>query len=139
MRTMKSLYDEGSTFRIRMKTLLLTIVIVISAADSFAQKKKPTRQAKTAPAQSTSDLAKLRDEYIKATKEYKASLQKLLTLYQNSARKAEDRVNQTQKLLTEGLISKRELEQSEHALADAKLKVSGVEQQISNADTQIAQ
>ena len=122
-----------------MKAVIIALVLMLSPADSVAQKKKPARQAKTAPAQTTGDLAKLRDEYIKATKDYKASLQKLLTLYQDSLRKAEERVNQSQKLLADGLISKRELERSEQTLADAKLKVSGTEQQVAGADTQIAQ
>ena len=139
VRILNSLYDQAFDLRLEMKALLLTLVLLISAADSFAQKKKPARQTKTAPAQSTNDLTKLRDEYIKATKDYKASLQKLLTLYQDSVRKAEERVNQSQKLLAEGLISKRELERSEQTLADAKLKVRGTEQQIAGADTQIAQ
>ena len=136
---MNSLYDQAVDFRFEMKAVLLTLVLLISASDSFAQKKRPARQTKTTPIQSTGDLTKLRDEYIKATKDYKASLQKLLTLYQESVRKAEERVNQSQKLLADGLISKRELERSEQALADAKLKVSGTEQQIAGADTQIAQ
>jgi len=119
-----------------MKAVIIALVLMLSPADSVAQKKKPARQAKTVPAESTGDLTKLRDEYIKATKDYKASLQKLLTLYQDSVRKAEERVNQSQKLLADGLISKRELERSEQALADAKLKVSGTEQQVASADRQ---
>jgi len=78
---MNSLYDQAVDFRFEMKAVLLTLVLLISASDSFAQKKRPARQTKTAPAQSTNDLEKLRDEYIKTTKDYKASLQKLLTLY----------------------------------------------------------
>ncbi len=80
------------------------------------------------------EVVRLRDEYIEATKEYKASLQKLLTLYQDSVLKAEERVNQSQKLFSENLLSKGELERSEKALADIKQKVIGVEQQITNAD-----
>src|SRR5438067_6264890 len=122
-----------------MKAVIIALVLMLSPADSVAQKKKPARQAKTVPAESTGDLTKLRDEYIKATKDYKASLQKLLTLYQDSVRKAEERVNQSEKLLADGLISKRELERSEHALADAKLKLSRIQQQVASAATQIAQ
>src|SRR5437870_11919062 len=44
-----------------------------------------------------------------------------------------------QKLLAEGLIAKKDLEQAENAVADAKLKVSGVENQIGTADAQLAQ
>jgi hypothetical protein len=44
-----------------------------------------------------------------------------------------------QKLLEQGLISKHELEQADTSVADARLKVSTVESQISSADAQIAQ
>src|SRR5438046_9164734 len=111
-----------------MNEVINSLVLMISPSKTVEQKKKPARQAKTAPIQSTGDLTKLRDEYIKATKDYKASLQKLLTLYQDSVRKAEERANQSQKLLADGLISKRELERSEPAVADAKPKVSGTAQ-----------
>jgi hypothetical protein len=115
------------------------VALLIFASGSYAQKKKPAAKPKTPPAQSVSELSKLRDEYIKATKEYKASLERLLALYQASARKAEQRAAQTKKLLADGLVSQREVEQSEKALADANLKVSGAQQQIASADTQIAQ
>ena len=106
---------------------------------AYSQKKKPAAKPRAAAAQPASELSKLRDEYIKATKDYQASLKRLLTLYQESARKAEERVGQSRKLLADGLISKVELEKSESVLADANLKVSGAQQQIATADTNIAQ
>ena len=102
-----------------------------------AQRKRP---AKPAPkAQPASELTKLRDSYIKTTKEYRASLQKLLVLYQGNVRKAEQRLAQSQELYKDGLLSKKQAEESEHAVAVEKEKVGGVEQQIATADTQIAQ
>lgn len=105
----------------------------------YGQKQKSVTKPKAAPAQNDNGLSKLHDEYIKATKEYKASLEKLLALYQASARKTEERVVQSKKLFADGLISQREVEQNERALADANLKVTEVQTQISGADTQIAQ
>jgi len=116
------------------------VALMICASGGYAQRKKPATKSKAAPTQpAASELSKLQDEYIKVTKEYKASLERLLTLYQDSARKAEQRVAQSQKLLADGLISKREVEKSESALADANLKVTGAQQQIATADTTIAQ
>jgi hypothetical protein len=121
------------------RAIIPIVALMIGVSGVYAQRKKPAAKPKTAPARPTSELSKLQDEYIKATKEYKASLERLLALYQDSARKAEQRVAQSQKLLADGLISKREVEKSESALADANLKVSGVQQQIATADTTIAQ
>jgi hypothetical protein len=119
--------------------LLLGLAISLTlVGDVYGQKKKTVSKSKPAPAQNENELSKLHDNYIKATKEYKASLEKLLALYQASARKTEERVSQSKKLFADGLISQREVELSERALADANLKVTEVQTQISGADTQIA-
>jgi hypothetical protein len=122
--------------------LLALIVTVTAGSGAYAQKtapKKPAAKPKTVQTQNDNELSKLRDSYIKATKEYKASLEKLLALYQASARKIEERLKQTKKLFADGLLSQHDVEQSEHALADANLKVTEAQTQISGADTQIAQ
>jgi hypothetical protein len=125
------------------QALLALLVSLAAVSGAYAQKKpapKPkTVPAQTAPAQNESELSKLHDSYIKATKEYKASLEKLLELYQASTKKIEVRVNQSKKLFADGLVSQREVEQNEQALLDANLKVTEVRTQISGADTQIAQ
>jgi len=61
---------------------------MILSVSGYAQKKTTLPQAKPTPAQSAGELSKLRDEYIKATKDYQASLQKLLALYQDRIKKA---------------------------------------------------
>jgi len=105
-----------------------------------AQRKKTSRPpAKTPAAQPVDELSKLHDEYIKATKDYKASLQKLLALYQETVKKAEQKRDQTQKLFEAGLIARVDLEKAELAVTNAGVKVSETQQQINAADTQIAQ
>ncbi len=106
---------------------------------NHAQRKRPVKPAPKAPAQPANELTQLRDSYIKTTKEYKASLQRLLALYEGSEHKAEQRVAQSKDLYQDGLLSRKQLEESERALTVEKEKVSGVEQQIASADTQIAQ
>ena len=147
---MRERFENRGTERARLLVLSLLLLFGFvlpsySQKTSTSQKKtgsqkqsaakKPTAVETPAP---ETNLAKLRDEYIKATKDYKASLQKLLGLYQESVKKAEQRHEQMQKLLADGLISKSELEQSESSLTEARIKVTGVEQQIAGADNQIA-
>jgi hypothetical protein len=123
-----------------MKRLSLMIVIgSMSVVPVLAQKKSTTQTKKPAKPPAQTELQQLRDRYIATTKEYKASLQKLLTLYDDSLKKAEQRHENSQKLFEQGLLSKRDLEESERLVTDAKLKISTVEQQIAGADTQIAQ
>jgi len=122
------------------RVLLALLVSVTLFGTGYGQKKKPpVSKPKPVPVEKETDLSRLHDDYIKATKDYKASLEKLLALYQASARKAEDRVSQSKKLFADGLISQREVELSDKALADANLKVTEAQTQISGADTQIAQ
>lgn len=122
-----------------MKTLYFLILFSIVCTAPVSAQKKSTAQAKKTAPPAKSELQQLRDRYIATTKEYKASLQKLLTLYQDSLKKAEQRHENSQKLFDQGLLSKRDLEESERVITDAKLKISTVEQQIAGADTQIAQ
>jgi len=84
-------------------------------------------------------LARLRDEYIKATKDYRTSLEKLLPLYETNWHRAEQRLTQSKTLFEQGLISKRDLDVSEGAVVDDKAKVDDVRKQMSTADTQIAE
>jgi len=115
------------------------VIVLLCGTVTLAQKKRRAKSAAPTPVDSQTELAKLRDEYIKATKNYKDSLQKLLVLYQGNVKKAEQRRDQAQKLFAEGLMSKRELEAAESSVADAGLKVSEVQAQVGSADTQIAQ
>jgi hypothetical protein len=135
-----SAYQEISVLRRALLALLISAAV---AGGAYAQKKSTAKPSSAKPKasqpQPESEITKLRDLYIKATKEYKASLEKLLALYQASVQKTQARLDQSKKLLANGLISQRDLEQGDRALADAKLKVLGVQQQIATADTQIAQ
>ena len=119
---------------------LLLLAIPDSAnVQKHAQKKRAVKPAQKQPVQATTPLEKLRDDYIKATNDYKASLEKLLPLYEKNLRAAEERLVQSQELFKQGLISKRELDASDHSVAEAKSKLDDVHKQMGTADTQIAE
>ena len=101
--------------------------------DVFAQRK--TRKK---PAPPPSELSKLREEFIKATNEYKASLGKLLPFYENDVKKAEEKLELSKKLLAEGLIPRAQVEENERALALAKQKIEETNRQMASAEGQIA-
>lgn len=88
--------------------------------------------------QPANDLSKLREEFIKATREYKASLEKLIASYELSVERAEARLAQSRQLYDQGLISKVQLAESETAVALARDKVNDSRQQFTTADSQIA-
>ena len=121
--------------RLGMKTGLVIAVICSIALTGVAQKKK---KATSAPKHPVNELSKLREDFIKATKEYKSSLEKLLEIYERNVPKAEIQQRQAQELFAQGLISKNQLADSETALETAKNKVSETLRQIGGADTEIA-
>ena len=133
----------------RLCLLCLLCFLSVPSVVCFAQgqaktsvgsaQKKPTGKTRKPKGKPPTELNKLRDQYIQTTKELKASLEKLLALYEASQKKAETRYAQSEQLFKDGLISKSQLEEYERALNSEKDKVIGVKQQIAGADTQIAQ
>jgi hypothetical protein len=102
-----------------------------------AQKGKSKRAKKT-PAKPVNELARLREEYIKATNEYQSLLKKQLPGRDRNVERAQDQLTKMTQLFAEGLVSKQELEATERALAEAKSKVTEINQEIANADSRIA-
>ena len=129
---MKSL--AVNTFRIALPACLIVFTIGVSSAS--AQRKSPKKPT-PAPAP-VNELAKLRDDYIKTTNEYKASLEKLIAIYEKNVKKAKEKLDQSKKLLDEGLISRVEVEKYELAVDEAQEKLDGARHQLKEADAQIA-
>jgi hypothetical protein len=103
---------------------VLAIALCVDVQGQRKSKKKP------APAQPPGELEKLRDEYVKATNEYKASLGKLLPYYASELKKAEEKLEVSKKLLAEGLIPKTQLEENERAVAEANRAMTSADEQV---------
>ena len=99
------------------------------------QKKKPPTKAQAGP---VDELAKLREEFIKATNDYKASLEKLRASYEKSLAKAEAELTKSRELFEAGLVSRKMVEAGELAVAQEKDKVAEVNRRMASADSQIA-
>ena len=119
---------------IRVSVWCVVIMMTLSL-DVFAQRKT---KKKPAPAPPPSELSKLREEFIKATNEYKSSLGKLLPYYESNLKKAEEKFETSKKLLAEGLIPRTQVEENERALALAKEKIDETNRQMASAEAQIA-
>lgn len=111
------------------------LLFVVLCDDVGAQRKT---KKKNAPAPPQTELTKLRDEYVRLTNEYKASLGKLVPLYEKDVKRAEEKLEQSKKLLAEGLIARTQVEENEHVLALAKQKLEETNRQMANAEAQIA-
>ncbi len=86
-----------------------------------------------------SEVARLREQLVQATKDYKASLEELLKHYEANVKRADERLAKTRELFNEGLVSKRALDDEEQAVKIARADVAKVEGQLKNADVQIAE
>ena len=111
-------------------------LVVFLCGDVSAQRKTKKKPAAKPPPQT--ELSKLRDEYVRLTNEYKSSLGKLIPFYENDVKRAEERLEQSKKLLAEGLIARTQVEENERALALAKEKINETNRQMANAEAQIA-
>jgi hypothetical protein len=108
------------------------------AAVKTAPQKGKSSRAKSRPGKPVNELARLREEYIKATNEYQTLLKKQLPGRERNVERAQDQVIKMQQLFAEGLISKQDLAASELALNEARNKVTEISQAIANADSRIA-
>lgn len=99
-------------------------------AGAQTRKRKETKPA--------TELALLREEFIKAAKDYKTSLVKLSAIRERNVARAEEKLTQSQKLYAEGLISRNQLVDAETEVATLKNLVKQTKNDMANADAQIA-
>lgn len=117
---------------------LIVTAVLFACLPATAQTRKSTTKAKPVQAKPIDELSRLREEFIKATKEYKGSLEKLLASYEKNVATAETRLTQSRELFAQGLISKNDVAASERTLADANDKVTETKLRMNSADAQIA-
>ena len=123
--------------------ILLSILLLIFSfmqSDLLAQNKKRNVQSvESKRAEADTNLAKSREAFMRATKEYKNSLEQLIALYEKDVIKAEEKLTQAKQLYSEGLISRKNLEDNERAVADSKAKIDDARKQIAAADERVAE
>lgn len=120
-------------------TLSFCVPVSEARQRSRARVRKGTAPQKKEEAQPVSEVAQLRAKLIQATKDYKSSLEQLLTHYETDVKRADERVVKSRELYNAGLLSKRELDVDARAAEDARAKVARVEGQLKSADIQIAE
>jgi hypothetical protein len=119
---------------------LLVFGIAATELRTFAQhgKRQPARQTQSEQVETSDQLVKSRKEFLRLTEEYKKSLEQLITLYEKEVKKAEDKLAQLKRLYVEGLISRRNLEEGESKVTEAKTKISEAREQMLAADARVA-
>ena len=142
---------ENSQIRIllaKASPVFAWIVLVICLTSGSVSPQKPAgksleksaqkKERVTPSSKAETELAKLREEFINATKSYKINLEKLLARYENNVNLAEDKLEVSKKLFSDGLIAKSQIDEYERAVAVDRDKVTETRRQLANADAQIA-
>jgi hypothetical protein len=125
-------------FGICLRVSVVVVLVVLQMGATAVSQTSRRSKSKTKTSVPQSDLTKLRDEFVEATKVYKNSLEKLLASYETSVKRAEEKLSVSQKLYDDGLISKAQLEDYGRDVTLAKEKVAETQRQMASADTQIA-
>ena len=127
------------SFVLSLAVSFLSFLLLIPEVAVAQKKRAPVKpKAKIEKPKPVDEIARLREEFIKATNEYKASLEKLRASYEKDVLRTEERLTQSKGLFDQGLLSRKELEGAERAAAEAKDKVADVSRRTTTADSQIA-
>jgi hypothetical protein len=140
LRSLSFRHEARCLARVILGLCLLTLMLSAAELRPLAQsrKKPPARQPQSEQGEPADQLATSRAEFLRLTKEYKNSLEQLIALYEKEVKKAEGKLGQLKELYAEGLISRRNLEEGESKVADARLKISEARQQMLAADARVA-
>ena len=124
----------------RGRYLVIIVFALILASANVAVlaqgKKKPSPKSQSKLAD---ELEKSRAEVVNAANEYKSSLEKLLVLLESDIKRASEKAEQRKELLAQGIISRRELEESERELSESQQKADDTRKQMVETDHLIAE
>jgi hypothetical protein len=70
-----------------------------------------------------SDAARSRDEQLRATRDYKESLERLLVLREADLQRALAQLDRTRELVDRGIVARNDIQTSERAVADARARL----------------
>lgn len=116
-------------------SFIAAVFIVLSLLGSAPGQAKKDQKSET-PGTS---MAKVREDLVTATKQYKESLEKLLPYEEQKVKSDTDTLEKRKSLLDQGIVSKREVEDSERQLVDAQSKLAETQKKMAEADSMMAE
>ena len=134
--------------RVVRAALVLALALSLGVAPSEArQKSRAKARGKKAEAASqpkttkgpATEVARLRAQFVQATKDYKSSLEQLLPFYEAGVKRADERLAKTKELYAQGLVARHDVERDEAEASAAREKVAAVRGQLKSADEQMAE
>jgi Outer membrane efflux protein len=113
--------------------------MTIAVAPLRAQTQAAKNIESTSELKPANDPARLHAQLKQATEEYKSNLEQVQMRYQADAKAAEERLAKIKELLAQGLVTRRELQTAEEAVAQQQLKLAEAQVQLKGAEVQIAE
>ena len=113
-----------------LQLAFISILLLVSSSGIDAQTRK------VIPANT---LAESRNGLISAAEKHKTAAQELLLVQEAEVKKAQEKHQQLQQLVAEGLIARVELEQSERSMSALQAKLDATRQQIADSDKVVAE
>jgi hypothetical protein len=131
--------------------LLALLLVAPNAAAQKPKRKRVVGAQAAASTQSTPPISEeekkklsetvtqLRANLLTASKAYRESLEKLVVLQKQDEERIASNLEKQRQLLDLGVIAKREMEESEQALKDARSRAAATQKQIAEVDELVAE
>src|SRR5215471_113070 len=112
------------------------VVAFVGGAPARAQQ-RATQPALSANLQS--DQARSREQLTQASRDYKSTVEHLITIYDSDAKKAEERLAQMKELCNQGLAKRQDVETAADAFKVASVKLLEAQSQVKAVDVEVAE
>lgn len=121
------------------KKRILVIVLFIASIAASVQAQSINAADSRGPSsksqdQTTSGEKQLKEGAVTAAEQYKSSLKDLAASYEDSLKRLTEQNAKVKELFDKGLVSRREVEQSDSSVAEARAKVESVQKEIAAAN-----
>jgi len=114
-----------------------SLVVAFAGGEAAQAQQRATQPAP--PASSQSEQARLREQLTQASRDYKSSVEQLLTIYESDAKKAEERLAQMKELCNQGLAKRQDVETAADAFKVASVKLLEAQSQLKAVDVKVAE
>jgi len=123
--------------KMRKNKALVIILFIVSITASVQARTGTASESSSPSGKSQGQIAdgtrQLKEGSAAATEQYKSSLKDLAASYDEGLKRLTDQNAKIKELFDKGLVSRRDLEQSDNAIAEARAKVEDVRKEIASA------
>ena len=121
------------------KHVFALIILLITVGSAQGQRGLTRPNDKASKLKAADPIKDFKEDFIKASEDYKDSLQELLVQYETDVNKLTEQSANWKELYAEGIISRREYETKTNGITEAQAKVDQLRKQIKAVEITIAE